>query len=222
MTIRLPFILTILALCFFACSSTNSNQAQENTEPSEPKANQFTDSLGMNTIAFLSGKNQIRGDAFGVVMNVEHSDEWFPVTTDQLPWYSTYRPSPEFGVFISFFRKNSKVELRNPYIQMGYFSRNLGGVSTPDSNFYTMENVRYPNIEVLDSKEIKTNYGKMAICRTYYLPPEGQKTEKYLAYAFIEYSNYHMISFVLTTLYKEEFDLYLPDFYALVKTYQEV
>lgn len=183
----------------------------------------------------LAGGKSLRFEAYDIVFQLTHNKPLFPLTNDQVKWIKQDDADEKMGNFITYVYERSdgaEISLSNPYISVQYFARNSPDCEPCRSPQTVLKSFRdmYKTIAGFKAgpiMDVATNEGKMAVCQELYIPSikladgTGIKDDKYVAYAYIEYSDKWMVGFALTTPSKGEFDRCKNPFYDLVTTYAE-
>lgn len=180
----------------------------------------------------LAGGKSLRLEAFDIIIQLTHDKPLFPMTNDQIKWIKEGDADQNMGNFITYVYDGNEISLSSPYISVQYFARQseeCPDCATPAKVLAAFQKMyeNRPGFAATQPMEVGTNEGKMALCKEMHVPgikaPDGSlRAEKYIGYAYVEYSEKWMIGFALTTSSKGEFERCKNPFYNLVATYVEL
>lgn len=164
-------------------------------------------------------------EAYTVRFALTHPEELVPRLNNQVAWVDPERYNENNGLFATYVRNGRELRMENPYIQVQYINRNLPYCSTLDSLYLWLDNnfLANPEAQVLrEALEIPINLGRTALTKEYKTANPGARVVKYLAYAYIPYSEDYTIGMVLTTTDASDFDNTKQAFYQLAESFTPI
>ncbi len=189
-----------------------------------------TSSVGKEKVDYTSGTT-VGYNLNKKTFTLTHPAEVYPMPRDSASWAVKMEPNnANFGILMWYFATGKDRMLTNPYIQVSYVSKHATGSSTIDSLYIWLDNLilKTPESKVLRNRfSIPVPSGKMLECKEYSWGKRSMDANnqtildsKYVAYAYMDFDEDYWIGYALTTKEKDKFDMYLPHFYYITKSFK--
>ncbi|MEL6672322.1 MAG: hypothetical protein AAFR61_09020 [Bacteroidota bacterium] len=233
-------ILCLLLLLGMACSTQKSDQQNLNAEQS-PAASPTTvpvdevkvqeniarGMLGDSTMfpfVWQGEGRSLKFEAYTMRFSLTHSSPLVAMTNDLVQWVKPDEYSENNGVFIHYFRNGRPMKLTEPYVRVEYINKNLPYCGTVDSIYLWLDGIFIERRAAQVYKEaykLDTQTRAKAECKEYYSPPApgNPLSEKYAAYAYIDYDSQYLIGLNMTVTNKADYDLMIGQFKEIAQSF---
>ncbi|MEZ4777512.1 MAG: hypothetical protein R3D00_30325 [Bacteroidia bacterium] len=233
----LPLIISLLILIVTGC--TGPDKSTQNPAVSSPTVNSDVPAPNMEQIQENLAKGML-GDstmfpfvyqgegrsnifeAYTMRFQLTYEVPLLPMINSMVPWVNPETFSEENGLFITYIRNGREVSLSNPYIQVQYISKHMPNCSSVDSVYIWLNNLflkEYKGAVIRQKHTVETLSRLPAVCEEFRTPDTERIKGKYMAYAYIDYDKDYLIGLALTTTEKNDFEINLPLFYNIVKSF---
>lgn len=214
---KIAYILVMVALLVQACKTT----------PTNPDSNIPERSVDEATLARLPRATFEKG---GVKFSLANLDGFYRVPKDSVPWSFQLPESGDNGQIVYYFMQGSEIEMGSPHVRVEYISRNLPGCSTADSLFDWLKTM-YVNPQrsgkVLDNGNTVTTADNQEVKLLEIFIPQYTRPEdsallagKYMSWAYVP-QNDRFVALNLTTTEKTKYEMTLPMFKDLIRSYRK-
>lgn len=161
-------------------------------------------------------------EAYTMRFQLSYEEPLLPMINSMVPWVNPETFTEENGLFITYIRNGREISLSNPYIQVQYISKHMPNCSSVDSVYIWLNNLflkEYKGTVVRQKHTIETLSRLSAMCEEFRTPDTERVKGKYMAYAYIDYDKDYLVGLALTTTEKSDFEINLPLFYNIVKSF---
>ena len=144
-----------------------------------------------------------------------------PMTNEQIPWINPDVYNENNGTFITYVRQGRDISISSPHVMVQYINKTLPYCGSPDSIYQWLDQQFLEDNEskVLVEEKVATALGKPALVREYYVGTlGGKRSERYIAYAYVDYNKDYIIGFAFTASISTDFPIGRPLFYKLVRS----
>lgn len=165
-----------------------------------------------------------------VHFSLANLDGLYRVPKDSIPWSYQLQETPDNGQIVYYFLQGTPIEMGSPHIRVEYISRNLPGCSTADSLFDWLKGMYVEGErkgKMLDNGKTVTTADNQSVDVLEIFIPQFTRVEdsatlagKYMAWAYVPH-NERFVAVNLTTTEKTKYEICLPLFKDLIRSYRK-
>lgn len=214
---KIAYIILLAALLVQACKTTPATSESSIPDRSVDEA----------TLARLPRATYEKG---GVKFSLANLDGLYRVPKDSVPWSVQLQETGDNGQIVYYFMQGSEIEMGSPHVRVEYISRKLPGCSTADSLFDWLKSM-YVNPErngkILDNGGNLTTADNQEVKLLEIFIPQFTRVEdsallagKYMSWAYVP-QNDRFVAMNLTTTEKTKYEMTLPMFKDLIRSYRK-